>query len=215
MLQVRQVAEENGVDVSNQIKELEERAKQVGACIHACFVQVAVGGRGLLQRVAAKRDACFSARMPNRACTGGQRLLRAAEFAAISRARARPGWIWLGHALCGICFPPAPCLPLCPAGGSLISFAYHCPATIRHCRVQLRKDTYNRLTPIQRLQVARHPNRPTFLDIALNISDKASRLKEMVLRAAAAAAGLGCCSSDQCAELWPGLWLSSNWETSC
>jgi acetyl-CoA carboxylase carboxyl transferase subunit alpha len=29
LLQVRQVAEENGVDVSNQIKELEERAKQV------------------------------------------------------------------------------------------------------------------------------------------------------------------------------------------
>lgn len=29
--QVRQVAEENGVDVSSQIKELEERAKQVGA----------------------------------------------------------------------------------------------------------------------------------------------------------------------------------------
>ena len=25
---------------------------------------------------------------------------------------------------------------------------------------------------MQRLQVARHPNRPTFLDIALNISDK-------------------------------------------
>ncbi len=38
--------------------------------------------------------------------------------------------------------------------------------------VQLRKDTYTRLTPVQRLQVARHPNRPTFLDIALNISDK-------------------------------------------
>lgn len=37
---------------------------------------------------------------------------------------------------------------------------------------QLRKDTYSRLTPIQRLQVARHPNRPTFLDIALNITDK-------------------------------------------
>lgn len=37
---------------------------------------------------------------------------------------------------------------------------------------QLRKDTYSRLTPVQRLQVARHPNRPTFLDIALNISDK-------------------------------------------
>ena len=38
--------------------------------------------------------------------------------------------------------------------------------------VQLRKDTYSRLTPVQRLQVARHPNRPTFLDVALNISDK-------------------------------------------
>lgn len=37
---------------------------------------------------------------------------------------------------------------------------------------KLRKDTYSRLTPIQRLQVARHPNRPTFLDIALNITDK-------------------------------------------
>ena len=37
---------------------------------------------------------------------------------------------------------------------------------------QLRKDTYARLTPTQRLAVARHPNRPTFLDIALNISDK-------------------------------------------
>ncbi|DBA90496.1 TPA: hypothetical protein ACH3X1_003759 [Trebouxia sp. C0004] len=37
---------------------------------------------------------------------------------------------------------------------------------------QLRKDTYSRLTPVQRLQVARHPNRPTFLDVALNISDK-------------------------------------------
>jgi acetyl-CoA carboxylase carboxyl transferase subunit alpha len=36
---------------------------------------------------------------------------------------------------------------------------------------KLRQDTYSRLTPIQRLQVARHPNRPTFLDIALNISD--------------------------------------------
>lgn len=37
---------------------------------------------------------------------------------------------------------------------------------------QLRKDTYSRLTPTQRLAVARHPNRPTFLDIALNITDK-------------------------------------------
>lgn len=37
---------------------------------------------------------------------------------------------------------------------------------------KLRRDTYSRLTPTQKLQVARHPNRPTFLDIALNISDK-------------------------------------------
>ena len=36
----------------------------------------------------------------------------------------------------------------------------------------MRKETYSKLTPIQRLQVARHPNRPTFLDIALNITDK-------------------------------------------
>jgi len=36
----------------------------------------------------------------------------------------------------------------------------------------LRQETYSRLTPTQRLQVARHPNRPTFLDIALNITDK-------------------------------------------
>jgi acetyl-CoA carboxylase alpha subunit len=36
--------------------------------------------------------------------------------------------------------------------------------------LQLRKETYSRLTPTQRLQVARHPNRPTCLDIILNIS---------------------------------------------
>ncbi|CAD7698328.1 unnamed protein product [Ostreobium quekettii] len=36
---------------------------------------------------------------------------------------------------------------------------------------QLRKDTYSRLTATQRLQVARHPNRPTFLDIAMNVTD--------------------------------------------
>mmetsp|Transcript_22619 Transcript_22619/g.70223 ORF Transcript_22619/g.70223 Transcript_22619/m.70223 type:complete len:358 (-) Transcript_22619:33-1106(-) len=36
----------------------------------------------------------------------------------------------------------------------------------------LRQETYLRLTPSQKLAVARHPNRPTFLDIALNITDK-------------------------------------------
>ena len=38
--------------------------------------------------------------------------------------------------------------------------------------IQLRQDTYSRLTPVQRLQVARHPSRPTFLDIAYNICDQ-------------------------------------------
>eukprot|EP00270_Netrium_digitus_P013784 TRINITY_DN4618_c2_g1_i2.p1 TRINITY_DN4618_c2_g1~~TRINITY_DN4618_c2_g1_i2.p1 ORF type:complete len:500 (-),score=138.89 TRINITY_DN4618_c2_g1_i2:344-1843(-) len=37
---------------------------------------------------------------------------------------------------------------------------------------QLRKDIYLRLTPVQRLSVARHPNRPTFLDHVHNITEK-------------------------------------------
>eukprot|EP00850_Spirogloea_muscicola_P020119 SM000207S06194 [mRNA] locus=s207:121098:124355:- [translate_table: standard] len=37
---------------------------------------------------------------------------------------------------------------------------------------KLRRDTYQRLTPVQRLAVARHPNRPTFLDHVMNITDK-------------------------------------------
>lgn len=47
---------------------------------------------------------------------------------------------------------------------------------VLHPRLQLRTDTYNRLTPVQQLHVARHPNRPTFLDIALNITDKFGEL---------------------------------------
>ncbi|CAA6661701.1 unnamed protein product [Spirodela intermedia] len=34
------------------------------------------------------------------------------------------------------------------------------------------RDLYTHLTPIQRLSIARHPNRPTFLDHVLNITDK-------------------------------------------
>ncbi|XP_008798963.1 acetyl-coenzyme A carboxylase carboxyl transferase subunit alpha, chloroplastic [Phoenix dactylifera] len=34
------------------------------------------------------------------------------------------------------------------------------------------KDLYIHLTPIQRLSIARHPNRPTFLDHVMNITDK-------------------------------------------
>lgn len=45
-------------------------------------------------------------------------------------------------------------------------------AELEQRAVQLRKETYSRLTPIQRLQVARHPNRPTALDIILNVTDK-------------------------------------------
>jgi len=37
---------------------------------------------------------------------------------------------------------------------------------------QVVKDLYAQLTPIQRLSVARHPNRPTFLDHVFNITDK-------------------------------------------
>jgi len=37
---------------------------------------------------------------------------------------------------------------------------------------QLRTETYSRLTPMQRLSIARHPQRPTFLDIVYTISDK-------------------------------------------
>ncbi|KAG6468545.1 hypothetical protein ZIOFF_073233 [Zingiber officinale] len=39
-------------------------------------------------------------------------------------------------------------------------------------KFQAVKDLYSKLTPIQRLQMARHPNRPTFLDHVLNITDK-------------------------------------------
>lgn len=37
---------------------------------------------------------------------------------------------------------------------------------------EVRKDLYSQLTPVQRLSVARHPNRPTFLDHVLNMTDK-------------------------------------------
>ncbi|ERN09661.1 hypothetical protein AMTRI_Chr08g202420 [Amborella trichopoda] len=37
---------------------------------------------------------------------------------------------------------------------------------------QALEDLYTHLTPIERLNIARHPNRPTFLDHVLNITDK-------------------------------------------
>ncbi|GFY83735.1 acetyl Co-enzyme a carboxylase carboxyltransferase alpha subunit [Actinidia rufa] len=38
--------------------------------------------------------------------------------------------------------------------------------------VEALKDTYTNLTPIQRVYIARHPNRPTFLDHVFNITEK-------------------------------------------
>lgn len=37
---------------------------------------------------------------------------------------------------------------------------------------QALKDLYTHLTPIQRVSIARHPNRPTFLDHIFNITEK-------------------------------------------
>ncbi|MCO5575672.1 hypothetical protein L7F22_029476 [Adiantum nelumboides] len=37
---------------------------------------------------------------------------------------------------------------------------------------EVRKDLYSQLSPVQRLSVARHPNRPTCLDHVLNMTDK-------------------------------------------
>ena len=45
-------------------------------------------------------------------------------------------------------------------------------AELERRAVQLRLETFSRLTPSQRLAVARHANRPTFLDIVMNISDR-------------------------------------------
>lgn len=39
-------------------------------------------------------------------------------------------------------------------------------------RVQALRDLYRHLTPIQRLTIARHPNRPTVLDYILDITEK-------------------------------------------
>ena len=41
---------------------------------------------------------------------------------------------------------------------------------------QALKDLYTHLTPIQRVNIARHPNRPTFLDHIHNITDKVGSL---------------------------------------
>ncbi|KAL8526767.1 hypothetical protein ACS0TY_015830 [Phlomoides rotata] len=44
--------------------------------------------------------------------------------------------------------------------------------SLEHKYHQLMKDLYVHLTPIQRVNIARHPNRPTFLDHVFNITEK-------------------------------------------
>ncbi|KAK4759417.1 hypothetical protein SAY87_022548 [Trapa incisa] len=45
-------------------------------------------------------------------------------------------------------------------------------ASLEHKYQQALKDLYTHLTPIQRVNIARHPNRPTFLDHVFSITDK-------------------------------------------
>ncbi|KAF8380274.1 hypothetical protein HHK36_027757 [Tetracentron sinense] len=45
-------------------------------------------------------------------------------------------------------------------------------ATTAHNKAEALKDLYTHLTPIQRLNIARHPNRPTVLDHIFNITEK-------------------------------------------
>lgn len=127
VLQVRKVAEENGVDVSESIKELEDRAKQVIKSWRAQSMAF----------VAFEHSLTYQQTL---SCTMVHLQLHCKRIPQV-------------HAIA---------LGIVRKHGKL-----------RYCLfLQLRRDTYTRLTPVQRLQVARHPNRPTFLDIALNISDK-------------------------------------------
>jgi len=41
---------------------------------------------------------------------------------------------------------------------------------------QVRRELYGALTPMQRLSVARHPSRPTFLDHVMNMTDSVIQL---------------------------------------
>lgn len=46
---------------------------------------------------------------------------------------------------------------------------------------QVRRELYGALTPMQRLSVARHPNRPTFLDHVMNMTDSVIELTRVKL----------------------------------
>lgn len=156
--QVRQVAEENGVDVSSQIKELEERAKQVGALMLR------------LRRVGGTRGSGATA-APTQAELVCMRLPAVPVCSSKHAEAPTAAQLAVAHG-----FGPVNAAGACPRFAGIPVAGLRAPerTLVPHPRLtlQLRKDTYSRLTPIQRLQVARHPNRPTFLDIALNISDK-------------------------------------------
>lgn len=135
--QVKKVADQNGVDVTNQVAELEERARQARPGAGA-------GHQGFWPRGA---RACWGdapARSNHTAGVGGGRP---------SQASAR---LPTPQPFCGRA-PGAPPPPSSPK-----------PSTATHPQsrtdqtppdLQLRKETYAKMTPVQRLHVARHPNR--------------------------------------------------------
>jgi hypothetical protein len=160
------VAEENGVDVSSQIAELENRAQQVRADAAAALL--------LLPPAACVRAEQHAAAHGARALHLSSAVTRwrgSCTAAAASSARAAGDNC---HSL--------PCKPLCAAASDwcsaqVVTHPGPCLSAAallytHHTPTQLRKETYSRLTPTQRLQVARHPNRPTCLDIILNITGK-------------------------------------------
>ena len=56
---MRKVAEENGVDVSESIRELEDRAKQVGSNLSIMFLVMALEACALSVLVSDSADCCF------------------------------------------------------------------------------------------------------------------------------------------------------------
>ena len=152
------MAEDNGVDVSAQIKELEGRAAQVGAVWTGCPGVSGMHAQGLPR---ARQYMC-------QICTVLRMALSRAGFAALSS--------WKVSEIC-ICSSRAMHARL-QRRNIAPDFACTTTSAFTHENgpfpfvAQLRTDTYSRLTPVQQLSVARHPNRPTFLDIALNITDK-------------------------------------------
>lgn len=128
--QVRRVAEENGVDVSSQIAELEARASALRQETYSRLTPT--------QRL----QASAPARAPARAA----RYLIARRGSALHDRGSQ------------ICRREGPAVACDVWRACLWALDYYGPA-------------HESRGP-SRPQVARHPNRPTFLDIALNITDK-------------------------------------------